>query len=229
MKENINLEMLVYADQREKGDIIKALERRGLKIETKQIAVADYVLSDIHAIERKTASDFISSILDKRLFKQMEQLKENYEKPLLIIEGDFRELYDPERKIHPNAVKGALLSIMLKYNIPVFFSQGYEDTSQVIYILKKRILEKREAVFSLRVKRKEMSLAEKQLFLVEGLSNIGPQLSRALLSKFKTIKNLANANIKKLQKVEKIGEKKAKEIYSIFNEEFKEEKVKGQD
>ena len=56
-----------------------------IEVEIKNLPVADFLINNI-AIERKTVSDFISSMLNRRLLTQLEEINQ-YEKKLLIIEG----------------------------------------------------------------------------------------------------------------------------------------------
>ena len=53
---------------------------------------ADYLLSDDVAVERKTASDFVASILDRRLFGQTTRMKVLFPRAMLIIEGDLTQV-----------------------------------------------------------------------------------------------------------------------------------------
>ena len=66
--------ILIRVDQREVGsgvpESLAALEHVTLQIE--QLDLADYVLSQRVAVERKSAADLVASILDKRLFAQVE-------------------------------------------------------------------------------------------------------------------------------------------------------------
>jgi ERCC4-type nuclease len=55
--------------------------------ESKQLDIADIVISSEVAIERKEGFDFVSSIMDNRLFEQLLRLKDTYDYPILIIEG----------------------------------------------------------------------------------------------------------------------------------------------
>src|SRR4030043_460807 len=113
----------IIIDYREKNCLVASeLMALGFEIEFKELKVADYLVKDI-AIERKTVSDFISSMINRRLLKQLEELQQ-YENKLLIIEGiEEQNLYsDSESKeigINPNAIRGFLLSILLKYKIPI--------------------------------------------------------------------------------------------------------------
>ena len=65
---------IVYADSREgNSKVIRHLTEMEIDVKVQSMAVADYQVSDEVAIERKTAKDFVDSIVDKRLFKQAKE------------------------------------------------------------------------------------------------------------------------------------------------------------
>ena len=190
-------ETKIIADYREKNSLlISELIHLGLKIEFKNLKVADYLVNDI-AIERKTVSDFISSMINRRLLKQLEELQQ-YENRLLIIEGiDEQDLYSDEfskEKIgmHPNAVRGFLISILIKYKVPIIFTKNYNDSAKFILIISKR-------------KPRELSLNVSKKFILEGFPGIGPKTAKKLLFHFGTIKKITNASEQELKEV--IGKK----------------------
>ncbi|MEF8880771.1 MAG: helicase-related protein, partial [Candidatus Nanohaloarchaea archaeon] len=76
----------VVADDRE-NSIAKELSRDNLDIDKKRLEVADFLVSDRTAIERKRTDDFVDSIIDNRLFDQFQELQQ-FGNPVLIIEGD---------------------------------------------------------------------------------------------------------------------------------------------
>ena len=74
----------IIIDTREAQSLITAnLIEQKANIEHEQLEIGDYLIQDT-IIERKTFSDFISSILDKRLFNQLREMKK-YEKYFLIL------------------------------------------------------------------------------------------------------------------------------------------------
>src|SRR3989344_7876112 len=83
----------ITVDYREKNSlVISELVSMGFEINFKELKVADYLVKGV-AIERKTVSDFISSIKNKRMTSQLEEIQQ-YKDRLLIIEGmDEQELY----------------------------------------------------------------------------------------------------------------------------------------
>src|SRR5438045_4678952 len=81
---------LILADHRERaGGVVSYVEGLdGVRVEWAHLLVADFLLGDGVAVERKGARDFVASILDRRLFDQAERLLDSYERPLLVLEGD---------------------------------------------------------------------------------------------------------------------------------------------
>lgn len=212
IKEKSNKKIII--DYREKNSlVISELLKLGLETEIKELKVADYIVGDI-AIERKTISDFISSMINKRLIKQLEDLQQ-YKNKLLIIEGNSdNELYsDDNAGVNSNAIRGFLLSILLRYKVPIILTKDYEDTAKFMSVLSK----KQEKEISLKVKKKSLNSKEQLQFIIEGFPGIGPKTAKKLLEKFKTIKAIANASEEELKEV--IG-KKAEAIIKLIDQEY---------
>ncbi|MEK6951472.1 MAG: ERCC4 domain-containing protein [Nanoarchaeota archaeon] len=217
----------IIVDYREDKNIVKELYKHGVDVEIKSLIAADFIMQikDFNnnvkdlAIERKTTSDFLNSIIDKRILTQLIALKENFPLQLLIIEGE-ENIYQI-RNFHPNSIRGMLSSIAIDYQIPILYTKNYRDTAAYLALIAKR-LEKPRRSISLLNKRKPLTLKEQQKYIIESLPGIGPSLSKSLLEKFKTVKNVINAKEEKLQKVEKIGEKKSKMIREILDSEYRD-------
>ena len=230
----------IVIDYREKQSLVAAeLVKLGFEIKFKELKVADYIVNNV-AIERKTVSDFISSMINRRLIKQLEELQQ-YKNKLLIIEGiDEQEIY-PEKAVRlpssalkevaylnregrsvrgnrrlpsvsPNAIRGFLLSILLKHNIPMLFTQNYKDTAQFIY----RIAMKKNQEMGIRANKKSLNKKEQMQFILEGFPGIGPKNAKKLLKEFSTLQNIFSAPQEELQKV--IGKKA--EIFMLIEESY---------
>ena len=200
----------IIVDYREKNSlVISELIKLGLEIEFRELKVADYIVKDV-AIERKTIKDFVSSMINKRLFNQIQELQQ-YKNKLLLVEGvDEQDLYsDDKTGVNGNAIRGFLLSILLKYNIPIIFTKNYEDSAKFISILSK----KQTKELALKAKKRILNKKEQLQFIVEGFPGIGPKTAQKLLKKFKTIQNIIGASEKELK--ETIG-KKAEVIIKII-------------
>lgn len=180
-------------------------------------------MSEEVGIERKSANDFIQSIIDGRLFDQVERLKRAYEKPVIIIEG---ELYGI-RNVHPNAIRGAIAAVTLDWGVPILFSSGPEETAQFIYLMAKREQEERKKEVRLRSEKKALTLAERQRLIVEGLPNVSATLAKRLLKHFGNVERVFTATEEELKEVEGIGPKKAREIRRVITAPYVEEEDKA--
>lgn len=221
----------VIIDSREASkakDIVEGLKKKGLKVAVVGLEVGDYYLlarepSEALLVERKTVLDLANSIKDNRVWDQAKRLKEAAEKegvkPLLLLEG-WLGLIEKKTQWSITAVLRVIDELILDWGIPVL--PVHNRRALIAWLAAKaRSLgstsEKR--VIRLRVEKKPLTLNERILYVAEGI--VGPTIARRLLLKFGTLRRIANASIQELMSVEGIGEKRAKEIYSIFNTVWK--------
>lgn len=220
---------IVYADSREgNSKVIRHLTEMEMDVKVQSMAVADYQVSDEVAIERKTAKDFVDSIIDKRLFKQARELSEEFKRPLLILEGD--DLY--AGMVNPNAIRGSLASIAIDFGISIIPTRNAQDTAAMIKRIAVREQNGERTPVQIRTDKKPVSLLEQQLFIIESLPNIGPVNAKNLLEHFGSVAKVINASEKELQEVDGIGKKTAENIrkvvdskYLYFQNEIKEKKL----
>jgi Fanconi anemia group M protein len=204
----------VIVDSRElRSEVTKHLRDVGADLEVKNLDVADYVLSDRVAVERKTVDDFIESLVSKeRLFGQLAKLKTSYSKPLLIIEGE--NIY--RRAIHPNAVRGAIAAIAVDFGIPIVQTSNPRETAEFIAAIAKREQEDRERRIVEHAGKTKRTLKEEQEYVVSSISSIGVTVARNLLRHFQTIEKIATADEEELMKVPKVGKKTAEKIRRLM-------------
>ncbi|MEM0086782.1 MAG: ERCC4 domain-containing protein [Candidatus Micrarchaeaceae archaeon] len=208
----------IIIDNRERNfQIIEALSNKDIAIEVAQLPVGDYIVSDRACIERKTASDFENSIMNARLFDQLERLKNSFSKPILLI-----ELNDGFR-LSQKVILGAILKAYLDYGIQVIVSDSSGETADIIEAIARREQSDGKREPRLVGMKKAYTLLQWQLLILESVQGVGPKLAMALLKKFRSIRNIANAEAKELESVDKIGSKKAATIHKILNAEYNEE------
>ncbi|MFQ9110299.1 MAG: DEAD/DEAH box helicase [Methanobrevibacter smithii] len=220
---------VVFADTREgNSKVIRHLSEMEIGVKVQAMAVGDYQVSDEVVIERKTAKDFVDSIVDKRLFKQARSLMEEFKRPLIILEGD--DLYNG--MINPNAIRGSIASIALDFGISIIPTRNAQDTAAMIKRIAIREQSGEKTPIQIRTDKKPVNLWEQQLFIIESLPNIGPVNAKNLLEHFGTVANIINASESQLQEVEGIGKKTAANIrkvvdskYLYFQNEIKEKKL----
>ncbi len=203
---------LIIADIHEKNSLILAELKSSaeVRLEIKSLKIADYLISDI-AIERKTVSDLISSIINKRLIQQIQQLKK-YNKSLLIIEGNLNEIYEKNNNIS-KSVRGFILSVIYNQYIPIIFSKDYLDTCKYLITLAKQ-LEKTKTTITLH-SRIPKTIEEQKKYILEAFPKIGPKKADKLLQKFITLNKVFNASDEELNEILKNQTKEFRDILHI--------------
>lgn len=188
--EKIKEKPLIIVDNREKQSLVPSeLVSLNHQIQFEQLQIGDYLVNGT-IIERKTFSDLQSSIINKRIFTQLKNLKDK--KSLLIIEGK-SELF-----IHENALRGFLLSLATEFKIPFIFSKNEKDTASFLSILAKKQTNKE---ISIRHSPRLSSKKEIQQFILEGFPSIGPATAKALLKEFKSLNAIFNATEEQLKPI----------------------------
>jgi ERCC4-type nuclease len=209
----------IIMDDRENKPLAEELRSLGANVEVKRLDVGDFILSERVIAERKTRADFENSIIDGRLFSQASRMKEQFERAIIIVEGE-----NFEERVNRNALLGALAALMIDYGIPVMFTRGLEATAEFLFAVAKReqLGEKRE--IRLLGERKARTLLEQQQLLIECLPGVGPKRAKELLRYFYSVENVINATETELLELDGMGEKRAKEIKKVVKSAYKEKK-----
>jgi len=112
------LEANPRVDTRERGGVFNIMEEMGFEV---CVLETGDVVAGSAGFERKSG-DFFSSVFDRRIFKQMHELKITYPNAFLVIDRNFEDLLAEAatRKISENAVFGALASCCIRGFPPIF-------------------------------------------------------------------------------------------------------------
>ena len=216
--------IVIYADNREMNSKIITILKKRCKVRKKQLNT-DYLLSKDVGCERKTSEDFLQSIIDGRLFRQLKSLKELYPCPILILEGE--RLFDSKRNIHPNAIRGALASIATEFSIPTIWTRNQLETAEMLCMIAKREQLEIKRSIAIRTKKKFKSLNQVQEFLIAGLPKISTATAKKLLLHFKTPEKIFTASESELMKVSGIGKEMAKKIRNILTKKYEKSILEG--
>ncbi|MEW6592392.1 MAG: ERCC4 domain-containing protein [Candidatus Hadarchaeota archaeon] len=204
----------IIADHREvPSGVVEELRKIGVGVEEMQLDVGDFILSQRVGVERKSAGDFLQSMIDGRLITQAKLLRESFERPVLIVEG--KDLYN-RRAIHPNAIRGALAALAIDIGIPLIPTADESDTAQLLAAIARREQAMEFKEVAIRKKICAMDPRECQRFVVEGLPGVSAVLAKRLLEHFKTVEAVMLASEKKLREVHGIGKVKAKRIRELL-------------
>jgi len=200
--------------------IVDELKRLGVLVRIEFLEAGDYVVSKDVAIERKTMSDFISTLTKRNLFEQLDKIKKHFSKPVLILEGDISSI-PVISSISMSSVLGALASIA-RSGISILPSPSPSVTTKLIFLLAKQERKTREQA-RIRVKiPKKCDVNEEQIFFLCGLPMIGKERAEAILRVYRTPLEALKRVDGWSKMVEGIGETIVKRVKEILETPFKQ-------
>ena len=212
--------VLIVADFRERASgVVGHMESlAGVRVEWTQLGVADFLLGDGVAVERKSARDFVASILDRRLFDQAERLLDAYERPLLVLEGD---PLTTGIGVHPNAIRGALAHIAVARRLPVLPSAGPQDTAELLVVIARQVQSTGGEQHRAPAKRRAGTVAEHQEAVAASLPGVGRVLARRLLERSGSLAALAGSDASTLRQVRGIGRQRAHALSRLLTAPYR--------
>ena len=222
----MNLKNLrIVVDEREKKCGIPDLLRgTGINLEIKTLPIGDYIVAPETVVERKTISDLVSSIFDGRLFDQCNRLKEHYQFPILLIEGNIDEI--EELTENSLVFYGAISSIALDFKIPVIHTPNASHTAKLLVSMCSR-KDASKGPFIKKI-RKSNDIQKQQLSMLCSLPGVGEKTAVRMLEKFGTPLRVLSSSITELSKVSGLGEARAKNIKKVLQAQSKRLKKTSQ-
>ncbi len=211
--------LFIICDNRETSSpVVRNLSLMGANLKLEQLIVADYIISERVGVERKSAQDFNDSLKDGRLFNELFELKNNFERPILILEGD------PflNSTINENALYGAITSIILNLGILIYKTNDPMDSAKFLYQLAKKEHSESKGEPKLRFDKKPIEISLLLEYIIAGIPGVNALRAKNLLKELKTLRDIFDAEIGDLMKVENIGKKIALEIYKISRYSYKD-------
>ncbi|MFX0044364.1 MAG: DEAD/DEAH box helicase [Candidatus Hermodarchaeota archaeon] len=195
----------------------RELTRLDVEVTGESLEIADYIVSEEVAVERKESDDFIQSLIDGRLFVQLTALRSAYRRPVLIIEG---EQLIGLRAVSPSSIYGALASIAIRIRVPILWTRNAEETANVLYRLAH--LEQVGAKRPLRTRTGETRIGDAQTleYIMSGFPGVDTVISRALLTELGSLEKVFSAEEKDLRKVKGVGPKIAGRIKRLLTTEY---------
>ncbi|MBI2647014.1 hypothetical protein HYW99_00905 [Candidatus Woesearchaeota archaeon] len=167
-----------------------------------RLKYGDYSFSNV-IIERKTLSDFFSSLKSNRLKEQMENMSRYYTEKYLLIEVFF----DFEYVNNVDYLYTKLSEVILNFDIKVIFSKDYDCTA----ILIKKIYFKKNFGYAMN------TVKRSKIYHATRFFDISYKKLEVLYSKFGSISEIATADKKELKGIKSIGKKTIEKLRNTIN------------
>jgi len=198
--------MIIIDDREQRSGICNELSNLNIPFELHHLEIGDYIINNEIYIERKTISDFIESLSDSRLFRQVHDLRTDNKRAILVIEGK----HLPGRP----AIRGAMASISARWYMPILRTSNIAGTAWLLE--KMHSFEKYEnKPYSSYDYRKKRSVASLEKNILLQLRQFGPDLADRLLKRFGSIGGILSAHDEDLMQVKGFGNTALSQIYIL--------------
>lgn len=200
------------ASQKPKLVEVLAMHEDTEDYEIKPLSEADFHIGNC-IFERKTPSDFASSLEKGRLRDQVERMAGREEVPFIMVEGDMSD-FDALKHtdIGSKSLRGMDASIEMKNNITVKYCSNIELLCDESVRLARK--EKEDVTISQARQTEavqEASFIEKVFLAIDG---VGVKTSQKLSSEFESLSAAMNADKKDFESVDDVGPSTSEKIYS---------------
>lgn len=201
----MDIAVQVTCDYRERpSGVPELLRREGCRVDFARLYAGDYMVNRQLVVERKTATDFVHSLISKRLFQQCTLLVKSRFRPLILLESN---PYITNSDISFEAVRGAFVSVSTAWHIPVIQTKDALDTAKTIRIIGKQQLVTRPIAAPPMAKSR--NTGTKVIQFLQGLPNVGPVLAQRLVDHFGSLYAVFEADLNDLQRIPGLGSSKA--------------------
>ena len=232
--------MKLIIDSRENSMLANLIEieanKMAIEHEKKWLEVGDYVIGTV-CFEAKSAVDFMQSVINKRIWTQVDNMDKWYEKNFVVIYGSiedalsnmkyitsFNQNLNPEqlRNAYKMRFKGAIGRLRLDYDINVIWRDKVEDVvDEIITVAKMAPIERKMINPSIPTRTATDDVRVDLLTTIKGVSE---KKAKDLLKEHGCIMEIGDSTVKELLVVKGIGDTVANRINSVLtsNEKVKQ-------
>lgn len=228
---------MLTIDSREKSVLCKLVEMYAEKInlpfEKKWLEVGDYVVGNV-CFEAKSAQDFLQSILNKRLWNQLDNMDRTYEINIVIIYGDMDEAIrtvgaryakdlpiESRQTILTNRFLGGIGRIALDTDAKPLFVLNESMAARIITSIGKMQPIDRPAIAPALIKR--IATDDLRVDVLTSIKGVSEKKAKEMLKAFGSIMEIGECKINEIAYLDGLGEVVAERVIDVLHSE---EKVK---
>lgn len=214
--------MRVVADDRERDSRVAHClrEMAAVAFEVRRLDLGDYLIDERLLVERKTVSDFATSVCDGGLFRQARRLAaQRSQQVCVVIEGTSREA--EHLGVSREAMQGAVISLTLVCGLPLLRSRDPGETARLLLYAGGQMARARRCLLH-RGGRKPGGRERTRMEMLQAIPGIGPLRARALLARFGGIRALVAASLDEIAEVDGLGPTMAARVHKIFGDRLEQ-------
>ena len=229
--------MKLIIDSRENSElterVIEKAQSLNVPFEKQWLEIGDYVFNDV-CFEAKSSFDFIHSIVNKRLWNQLDNMDRAYVNNLVIVYGSFEDGFrkhlehiktnmnkTAQRVILRKKFFGSMGKIILDTDCSIIWVRDALTAAELIAVVCKMQPHDREVYIPRIVKQKKISTTDLRVDVLSTIKGVSDKKAKLLIKKFGSIMEIGEATPSELSEIEGIGNVLAKRIVDTLNSEEK--------
>jgi ERCC4-type nuclease len=218
---------MLIIDSRENSNlsklIIKRANKKSIPTEKKWLEIGDYVIGDV-CIEAKSAMDFMGSVINKRIWTQLDNMDRCFKKNFVVVYGTVNEALGVS-KYMKNVSKeslrlqfiGAIGRMRLDYDVGVIWRNSITDAVDEIITIARMAPIDRKVINPALLKR--IATNDIRVDLLCAIKGISQKKANLLLKEFGSIMEIGDCSVEELSTIEGIGKTISERILSTLNSE----------
>lgn len=229
--------MKLIIDSRENSElterVIEKAQSLNVPFEKQWLEIGDYVFNDV-CFEAKSSFDFIQSIVNKRLWNQLDNMDRAYVNNLVIVYGSFEDGFrkhlehiktsmnkTAQRVILRKKFFGSMSKIILDTDCSIIWVRDALTAAELIAVVCKMQPHDREVYIPRIVKQKKISTTDLRVDVLSTIKGVSDKKAKLLIKKFGSIMEIGEASPSELSEIDGIGNVLAKRIVDTLNSEEK--------
>jgi len=227
--------LIIDSREKEGSRLVKLVENKAkalnIQTEKKWLEIGDYVFDDV-CFEAKSTTDFLGSVISKRLWTQIDNMDRHYKTNVVIIYGTIEDaifdvkkysksnIQEPARSIMlNNKFLGAIGRITLDTDIKAFWVPTEEEASLIITAICKMKPIQRDVIRPEIFKR--VSTDDLRLDVLTSIKGVSIKKAKLLIKEYGSIMEIGEQTEEELQYLDGVGQVLATRILNTLNSEKK--------
>ncbi len=225
-------------DSRETSELTKAVmakaEELSINYSKEWLEIGDYTFNDV-CFEAKSSFDFLQSVVNKRLWNQMDNMDRAFTNNIVIVYGSQAEAvvnfisYSKtnlpkanQARLLKNKFYGAIGKIILDTDCSVIWVKDEKEAAQIICVVCKMQPIDRDIYKPRLIKQRKISTSDLRIDVLTTIKGLSEKKAKLLIKKCGSLMEIGELTVKELTEIDGVGKILAERIYGVFNSEIKQ-------
>lgn len=225
-------------DSREHSDLTKHVVEKAvgynIKMKKEWLEVGDYIFNDV-CFEAKSSFDFLQSVMNKRLWNQLDNMDRNFPNNLVIVYGSFDAAFRQNSKHNKSDINRQTLRVMLKKKFygamgkiildtdcSLLWFKDAQTAAEMICVVCKMQPHDRPVYTPRIIKQKKITTTDLRVDVLMTIKGISEKKAKTLLGEFGSIMEIGEAHTAEIEMLNGFGNVLANRIIDTLNSENKQ-------